>query len=98
MFAGGHLVGSGRRAVRTVVTAARDPRQVVEYRRRIEARLSHGAQGGALAQGRTGGSTTERPVMVTHSHPHGHLLGRDQGAPAQAQAQAAGAVPATKKD
>jgi hypothetical protein len=104
LFAGGHLVGSGRRATRAVVTAARDPRQVVEYRRRLEEKLSHGAHGheGQIAQGGTGGRTTERPVMLTHSHTHGHLLGRDQGVPAQPQAQAqtqpAGTTSATTKD
>jgi hypothetical protein len=101
MFAGGHLVSSGRQATRAVVTAVREPRQVTEYRRRIEERLSHGAHGGQLAQGGKGvaagaAGAVERPVMITHSHTHGHLVGRDRGAPAQPHP--AGRAPATAKD
>ncbi|HEX2325183.1 MAG TPA: hypothetical protein VHQ00_07265, partial [Chloroflexota bacterium] len=98
MFAGGHLVSSGRQATRAMVTAVREPRQVAEYRRRIEERLAHGAPGGQLAQGGTAGKAgaVERPVMPTHAHTHGHLLGRDDGVPAQPQP--AGRAPATKKE
>ncbi len=36
--------------------------------------------------------------MVTHSHTHGHLLGRDPGVPApQASAPPSGTVPAATK-
>jgi hypothetical protein len=107
LFAGGHLVSGGRQATRAVVTAVREPRQVAEYRRRIEERLApgaHGGHGGQLPHGGKGGSAgaVERPVMITHSHTHGHLLGRDQGVPAQqapAQSQPpAGRMPATTKE
>jgi hypothetical protein len=77
LFGGGHLAAAGGQAVRVVRSAGAVPpglrERLAEKRERLVTRY------GPVRGGRQGAAPVT-PGMFTHSHTHGHLVGRDRGA------------------